>query len=105
VITLGASYTVPLGRNKLTFNGNMYHNSGYIAEPDGFRRQEAYELYNASVDFTLDDQWTFSLWGKNLSNEAVDLFPSVNGLGGGVGVPRSSFAPPRTYGATIGVKL
>lgn len=105
VISLNASYTVPLGDNKLTFNGSMYHNSGFGAEPDGFRRQSAYELYNASIDFTIADRWTLSLWGKNLSNAAVDLFPSVNGLGGGLGVPRSSYAPPRTYGATIGLKI
>jgi iron complex outermembrane recepter protein len=105
VVTFGASYSVPIGTNQLTFNGNIYHNSGFIAEPDGFRRQQAYELYNASVDFTFGDRYSISIWGKNLSNTAVDLFPSVNGLGGGLGVPRSSYAPPRTYGATIGVKL
>lgn len=105
VITAGFSYTVPIGSNELRFNGNMYHNSGYAAEPDNFRRQSAYELYNASVNFTIADRYTLSIWGKNLSNEAVDLFPSVNGLGGGAGVPRSNYAPPRTYGVTVGVTL
>lgn len=105
VITVGASYLVPLGANSLTFNGNVYHSSSYFTEPDNFRGQDAYELYNASVEFNLGDRWTFTLWGKNLSNEAVDLFPSVNGLGGGIGIPRSAFAPPRTYGVTVGVKI
>jgi iron complex outermembrane recepter protein len=105
VITAGASYVVELGANTLTFNGNMYHNSGFAAEPDNFRRQPSYQLYNASIDLMIADRWSLSLWGRNLSNEAVDLFPSVNGLGGGLGVPRSSYAPPRTYGVTIGVKI
>lgn len=105
VVTAGFSYSVPVGANTLRFNGNIYHNSGYAAEPDNFRRQAAYQLYNASIDFTVADRWTVSLWGKNLSNAAVDLFPSVNGLGGGLGVPRSSYAPPRTYGATLGLKI
>lgn len=105
VFTAGASYAIDLGANKLTLNGNFYHNSGFAAEPDNFRRQSSYQLYNASIDLTIADRWSVSLWGKNLSNEAVDLFPSVNGLGGGLGVPRSSYAPPRTYGVTVGVKI
>lgn len=105
VITAGASYSIALGSNTLTLNGNVYHNSGYAAEPDNFRKQPSYQLYNASADFTIDGRWTISIWGRNLSNEAVDLFPSVNGLGGGLGVPRSSYAPPRTYGVTLGVEI
>lgn len=105
VITAGATYTVPIGSNTLNFNGNMYHSSSYFTEPDNFRSQGSYELYNASVEFILDGRWSFSVWGKNLSNEPVDIFPSVNGLGGGIGIPRSAFAPPRTYGATIGFKI
>jgi outer membrane receptor protein involved in Fe transport len=105
VATLNASYTIPIGSDTLTLNGNAYFNSGYFAEPDNFRRQGAYELYNASADFTFRDRWTISVWGRNLSNEAVDLFPSVNGVGGGLGEPRSSYAAPRTYGVTVGVKF
>lgn len=104
VATLSASYTIPIGDNTLTLNGNAYFNSGYFAEPDNFRRQGAYQQYNASAEFAFKDGWTVSVWGKNLSNEAVDLFPSVNGVGGGFGEPRSSYAPPRTYGVTIGAK-
>jgi outer membrane receptor protein involved in Fe transport len=38
------------------------------AEPDGFRRQQAYELYNASVDFTF---WG-SLFDLHLGQEPVE---------------------------------
>lgn len=105
VIVGGATYTIPMGPNSLTLNGNVYHSSSYFTEPDNFRSQRAYELYNASVEFTFHDRWSISVWGKNLSNEAVDLFPSVNGLGGGTGIARSAFAPPRTYGVTLGVEI
>ncbi len=105
VFTLGATYTIPIGSNSLAFNANMYHSDAYFTEPDNYRKQSAYELYNASVEYTFDDRWSISVWGKNLSNTAVDLFASVNGLGGGLGIARSAYAPPRTYGATVGVKF
>lgn len=105
VFTAGATYTIPIGANTLTFNGNVYHSDAYFTEPDNFRSQSSYELYNASVELTMDDRWSISIWGKNLSDEAVDLFPSVNGLGGGVGIARSAFAPPRTYGVEFGVEF
>lgn len=105
VVVAGITYTVPVGSNSLTFNGNGYHSGSYFNDPDNFRNPGSYEVYNASVEFTVDDRWSISIWGKNLSNEAVDLFPAVNGLGGGIGIARAAFAPPRTYGATIGVKM
>lgn len=105
VIVAGATYTIPIGSNTLTLNGNVYHSSSYFTEVDNFRNQRAYEVYNASAEFTVADRWSITVWGKNLSNEAVDLFPSVNGLGGGIGISRSAYAPPRTYGVTLGLKI
>lgn len=111
VITAGFTYTVPIGSNFLALNGSVYHNSGYFGEPDNFRRQGSYELYNASLEYRLGDVWTFTLWGKNLSNKAVNLYPSaagvggVSSLGGNRAQPRSSYAPPRTYGITVGAKF
>lgn len=58
---------------------------------------EDFSVWNASVNWTsADDKWELSLWGKNLDDELyatgkVDVIGSV----------LASYAPPRTYGASV----
>ncbi|MEL0039652.1 MAG: hypothetical protein VW799_11255, partial [Halieaceae bacterium] len=62
------------------------------------------EQFNASIDYTFDERWHVSLWGRNLSDEEVisnniitaPLYDSLR-----VG----SVLPPRTYGITLGVQF
>ena len=110
VFNASASYAMPIGDNKLTFNGSYYYNSGYFGESDNTARQDSYSLVNASVRFALpDDRLSLTVWGRNLTDEAVDIYPThtqqVRVSGVAYSVQRSGYAPPRTYGVTVGTKF
>ena len=110
VFNASGSYKMPIGDNSLTFNASYYYNSGYFGESDNTARQDAYSLVNASVRFALpDDRISVSLWGRNLTNEAVDIYPThtqQTRVGQNrFSVQRSGYAPPRTYGVTVGTKF
>jgi len=105
-VTLGGTYTVPVGVNRLSINGSFYHSSGYFGEPDNVSRQGAYSLVNASIRYSMHgDRLVFSIWGRNLTDEAVNVYPTHLSVGGGLAVERASYAPPRTYGVTAGVRF
>ena len=108
--TLAASafYDIDLGPSKLTLNGSYYYNSGYFTEPDNLLKQKSYNLVNASVKWTgPNENVSVTVWGQNLTNTAV-----ANVLGMQLtsqaapynALARVSYAPPRTYGVTLGFK-
>ena len=107
VLNVSGSYRVPLGRSDLTFNASYYRNSGYFGEPDNVARQAAYSLVNASVVLTpMDRGFSVSIWGRNLTNEAVNLLPLHTSQNfPGFTTERASYAPPVTYGVTVGAKF
>ena len=49
-----------------------------------------------------DDRWEVSLWGKNLTNELTPTYVTYFGPFRQILTP---YAPPRTYGVTVGFKL
>ena len=113
-----ANYEVPLNDGSaLNFNATYYYNSGSFQEPDNLLRQPAYSLVNASLRWqSADGNLSIQAWGKNLTNEAVFAFFSINNTGiavpatsqnpaGRAGNARAIFAAPRTYGVSVGVKF
>ncbi|ATE65730.1 TonB-dependent receptor [Rhizorhabdus dicambivorans] len=101
-----ANYLVPLAQGDVNFNVSYYYNSGYFHEPDNLLREPAYSLVNASIKWTSENKrLSVSLWGNNLSNEAVANVRGINAVGGGRYVQRVSYAAPRTYGVTVGTKF
>ena len=99
---LGVNWESSLGNGTLRIRGEAYFQDDvYFTEwnrRDAY--QDAYEQYNASLDFRWNEGWQISLWGRNLSDEEVisnniitaPLYDSLR-----VG----SVLPPRTYGATL----
>ncbi len=99
---LGLTWEGAVGGGTLTVRGEAYYQDDvYFTEwnrKDAF--QKSYEQFNASVDYSWNDQWLLSLWGRNLSDEEVmsnniitaPLYDSLR-----VG----AVLPPRTYGATV----
>ena len=99
--TLGAQYRAPLMGGELTADVNALYNDGFYTEVDEGRRQDNYVLVNASLGWVApDERYSVSVWGKNLTDEAVLL--SNDGAVHGTAV---SYQPPRTYGVTLGVKF
>ncbi len=99
---LGLTWEGAIGGGTLTVRGEAYYQDDvYFTE---WNREDAsqksYEQINASVDYSWNDQWLLSLWGRNLSDEEVmsnniitaPLYDSLR-----VG----AVLPPRTYGATV----
>ena len=99
---LGLTWAGAVGGGTLTVRGEAYYQDDvYFTEwnrEDAY--QKSYEQLNASVDYSWNDQWLLSLWGRNLSDEEVmsnniitaPLYDSLR-----VG----AVLPPRTYGATV----
>jgi len=95
-----------MGNGVLRLRGEAYYQDDvYFTEwnrTDAY--QDAYEQFNASIDYTFNERWHVSLWGRNLSDEEVisnniitaPLYDSLR-----VG----SVLPPRTYGVTLGVQF
>jgi iron complex outermembrane recepter protein len=102
---LGISWTGEMAGGVVRARGEAYHQDDvYFTEwnrSDAF--QEAYQQYNASIEYVRDD-WSLIVWGRNLSDEDVvsnniitaPLYDSLR-----VG----SLLPPRTFGATIGLQF
>ena len=107
VVSVSGSYALPIGDNSLTLNANYYYNSGYFGEPDNVARQKGYSLVNASLRYALpDDRLYISVWGRNLTDEAVNTLPLHTSQNSpGFTVERANYAPPRTYGVTVGTKF
>lgn len=103
-LNLAINYSVPLERDKIDFNAGVYYNSGYFHEPDNRLKEPAYALVNASIAYKFGDGYSIALWGKNLTNNAVANAAGIISFGT-TGLFRASYAPPRTYGVTLGAKF
>jgi hypothetical protein len=99
---LSADYRYPLPKGgHLGLNATYNYSDGYIFSPDNILRQPAFSMVNAALSWTASaDRFTVTLWGKNLSNEAVANAILASALGS-----LAAYQPPRTYGVTAGVKF
>ncbi len=99
--TLGGQYRAPFLGGEVTADVNALYNDGFFTEVDDRRRQGDYLLLNAGLSWVAHNEaYSVSIWGKNLTNEAVLL-----GLDGAVHGTAASYQPPRTYGVTLGFKF
>ena len=90
----GGSYTVPLGNDsQLRLNANVTHKSGYFFEADNYLHQNAYTVGNASIEYQVNKQVAFEVWGKNLGNKLYNVEMTSLGF-----AQTALAAPPRTYG-------
>ncbi len=102
-ITGGASYWIPMGSGKTSFDVNYAYNGGYYFSVIQQVHQGAYGLLDARVKFaTRSDRWSVALWGKNITDERYSIYAPEQG--GYTGVPNAVGAP-RTYGITLGIKM
>jgi len=96
--TLGADYTKPAFGGELSLNVNVLYNDGFYSEVDNLRRQGSYPFLNSSLKWTSPGKsYYVSLWGKNLTNEAI-----ITTLAGAQLGTAASYQPPRTYGIAAG---
>ncbi len=100
--SLGGNYSLPIAVGVVDVNAAVDRNSGWYTEVDNVVRQPAFTMVNAAVRWTSPDATTdVSLWGDNLSNEAV----RTNGTTISYGNHVSAYAPPRTYGVKLNYRF
>ena len=96
--TLGANYLVQLPGSELNLNATVQHSGLFYLEPDNVMRQPDYTRLNSSIAWrSADHRYGVTLWGKNLTNEAVISYGGtlVSGL------RTVSYEAPRTYGVSF----
>jgi iron complex outermembrane receptor protein len=76
--SLQVLYDIPLGENLVTIEGNWFHRSKVNFSPNGDPGTElgAVDILGASLTYTLQDRYRFSLFCKNCANEYVPSFLS-----------------------------
>lgn len=103
-LNLSMNYSVPIQSDTLDINAGLYYNSGYFHEPDNRLKEPDYALLNASIAYQFADGYSVRIWGKNLTNQSVANAAGIISFGT-TGLFRASYAPPRTYGITLGAKF
>ena len=106
---LGLSHDIPLGNGgKVALDADVSFSGSYYLATD-FRPKQQDDGYNnvsASVTYHApDDRWFISAYGRNLSNEAIYTGGGGHQSGFVQGWFTSNIAPPRTYGARLGVRF
>lgn len=97
---IAANYLVPIGPGNLNFNLTFAHSTGWYSSPDNLLKSPVSNLLNAQVAWRLPDERTrISLWGKNLTNQAVPtILVEIANPGG---YDAAVYLPPRTYGVSV----
>jgi iron complex outermembrane receptor protein len=97
--TIGVNYRLPTDVGDFTFNGSLYHNSGFFWEAGNHLRQNSYELLNGSITWrSKSGGMELGIFGKNLTNAYYYSYGAESTFAYGV-----SPAQPRTYGVTAAV--
>lgn len=97
--SLQVDYTKDTGAGELTASGTLYYTDAFSLEPLGRIRQPSYAQVNLRAGFApaAFEGFKISAWVKNLTNKAVIQSSFIWDLADGV-----YYAPPRTYGVTLG---
>ncbi|MEO6248226.1 MAG: TonB-dependent receptor [Sphingomicrobium sp.] len=98
---IGASYGLGLASGRLTLSGNLYYTSSFFFDPEQQFRQKAYEVLSLRAQWVDPSQrFTLAVYGDNVTNQRFRNQVLFNTLGIG-----SVWNSPRTWGASLGVKL
>jgi iron complex outermembrane receptor protein len=85
------AYHVPLETGKLVFAGNYYRTSKFYFDAPNRFSQDGYGLLNLSATYEANDHWTFSVFGRNVTDEVyrAKVLPGPVAIQQGYGAPRS----------------
>jgi len=103
----GFNWDIPIGDAKLSINGDAkWQSKVYFSEfnnSDG--EQGSYLMLNTGATYHAPgDRWTVGAWVKNLTNKFIIANNII--AAATYAYPRvGSLMPPRTYGATVGIKF
>lgn len=99
---IGLQYDHPFADGSvLTLRGDYAHRSSFFFTPfnTDYAESPATDVYNARIAYqTAGGDWTFAVFGKNLSDEVLLQTITVSGINGGT---IELYAPPRTWGVEV----
>jgi iron complex outermembrane receptor protein len=99
--TLDIDELIPTSVGNFSLNANLYMNSGFFWEPDDQARQDAYQLFNISLQWTEPHgRYYARLWGRNIFNQYRSIYAARSSL-----LQSQQPAEPRGYGLTVGFKF
>jgi iron complex outermembrane receptor protein len=95
---LGLKYSDHIGIAPIDASVNVAASSKYYFEPSFRIVQSNWVKVNAQIEMKASDDshFTYQLWGKNLTNEAVIDSAIIISTG-----DFANYAPPRTFGASV----
>ena len=98
--SLGLEYTVPLAANELAFRVDYVYTDDIFNDSQNspFLFQDAYDIWNASVRFSLEESIDVVVFAKNLSDERYIESGDCNF---GLGFHEANYNRPREYGVTF----
>lgn len=100
-VNLSATYNIQTSNGNWSADLFTYYNSGWYGQPDNILHQSSYWLVNANVGWqSPSGKYFVSLWGKNLTNQVYATTLAGTDFASGV-----QYAPPRTYGVSVGVNF
>ncbi len=102
-INLGVDYERPIGDLQAGFSANYLFNGGFYWDPGNREdvKQEAYGVLNTRLSLAaLNDRWRLALFMNNVTDKRYFQNVTVSGIG-----DNAFYAPPRTYGITLGFKV
>jgi iron complex outermembrane receptor protein len=95
---LGLEYEFDTGIGTFLFNADYQHNSGFFSEADNFLREPGFDLVNAQIKLSMNENLAVRVWGRNLLDKKYfDRMNSNTTPAGFLFTPAS----PLTYGAAI----
>lgn len=87
-------------QNSLNFFVNYAYQGNFRWDPDNITREPGYGLLDARISFSPNDRYTFSVFGKNITDEDYRVFV-INFLADEV----AALGAPVTYGGEIRVSF
>lgn len=96
-----ASYFLPVGSaGSLTLNGSVSYTDSFYWDLANEFEQEDYALIDASARFTTaDEQWSLTLWGRNLGDEDYQVYHNPTQRYNAV-----AWGDPVTFGISVGYR-
>jgi iron complex outermembrane receptor protein len=100
-LTVTPNYATEAFGGKLNLSSTLFYTTKFFLDNADRVRQPAYAQLAANASWTPDgSKWTFSMFGKNLTNKAALAGALISTGGDGV-----TYVPPRTYGGSFAVKF
>jgi iron complex outermembrane recepter protein len=100
-VNLTANYKIPTSIGLFDLDAAYSYRSSWFATPDNHLRSPISNIVNAQVSWNSshDENTEYTLWGRNLTNQAVPMFMSEANNPGGYDEQINQ--PPRTYGVKV----